>query len=529
MLQRKTQTAAFWRDQFEVTTADIDFLYNLLLDAQAPRSTAELATALIAEYLRKEEVKIKEELGKGEVYSPDGSYADGAKLVFPALDFAVGEVQATRRGQNPEHGGFDVVSVQFESGEAREFAAALQSPHRLNQHNGDLLADDSLLSAQEIYSLYGTEVDESLLFALEEGERSSDFAQVDGTWMLADMLADVNVGHLNIAEALIEVQAEPVPLGELLKQVDMPGGMSQTMKEISLRHALNRDSRFDRVVENDNAKWFLKRLEPETVREVPLVLRNRNVQYNRALLSVELLQIEWELDDEWGESSLSSEVPSIVPNTSFSLIYPHRQAGTIPLTGRTRSFFPVEEGAKAQVTLVDGRWGTRFTGWVVPEERYVAGLGKWMNDHEIPVGAQLTLERVPNKPGEVVVDFRSRRARREWARIGEPDVQNLRLQFKMDKIPIACEYDELLVVAEEQPEAMEELRRAIVRHKVRLDQVIEQIMPELAQLDPQGTVHAKSVYSAVNMVRRCPPGPIFYALISNRQFRDVGGGLFSLV
>ena len=528
MLQRKTQTAAFWRDQFEVTTTDIDFLYNLLLDAQAPRSTGDLATALIDNYLRKENSKIKEELGKGEVYAPNGDYAPGTKLVFPALEFAVGEVQETRSGQNPEHGEFNVMQVQFESG-VREFAAGLQSPHRLNQNNGDLLADDSLLSAQEIYSLYGGEIDESLLFALEEGERSRDFAQVDGTWMLADMLADVNVGHLNIAEALIEVEGEPVALATLLKQVDMPGGMSQTMKEISLRHALKRDGRFDRVVEGDQSKWFLKRLEPESVGDIPLVLRHRGVQYNRALLSVELLQVEWELDDEWGESSLSSEVPSIVPSTSFSLTYPHRQAGTIPLTGRTRSFFPVEEGAKAQVTLVDGRWGTRFTGWVVPEGRYVAGLGQWMADHEIPVGAQLTLERVPENPAEVVVDFRSRRARREWARIGEPDVENLRLQFKLDKINIACEYDELLVVAEENPQQMEALRRAIPRNKIRLDQIIEQIVPELAQLDPQGTVHAKSVYSAINMVRRTPPGPIFYALISNRQFRDVGGGMFSLV
>ena len=53
-------------------------------------------------------------------------------------------------------------------------------------------------------------------------------------------------------------------------------------------------------------------------------------------------------------------------------------------------------------------------------------------------------------------------------------------------------------------------------------------MPELTKLNPQGTVHAKSVYSAVNIIRRCPPGPIFYMLISNRRFRDAGGGLFAL-
>ena len=54
MLQRPTQTAAFWRDQFEVTAEDLDFLYDLLLDAQAPKSVKELAIALIDEYIRRE-------------------------------------------------------------------------------------------------------------------------------------------------------------------------------------------------------------------------------------------------------------------------------------------------------------------------------------------------------------------------------------------------------------------------------------------------------------------------------------------
>jgi hypothetical protein len=54
------------------------------------------------------------------------------------------------------------------------------------------------------------------------------------------------------------------------------------------------------------------------------------------------------------------------------------------------------------------------------------------------------------------------------------------------------------------------------------------LVPELVALNPQGTVHAKTVYSAANMLRRCAPGPVFFALISNRKFRDVGGGNFAL-
>ena len=51
MLQRQTQTAAFWRDQFEVSSRDLDFLYNLILDAQASIPLSEMATSLIDEYL----------------------------------------------------------------------------------------------------------------------------------------------------------------------------------------------------------------------------------------------------------------------------------------------------------------------------------------------------------------------------------------------------------------------------------------------------------------------------------------------
>lgn len=50
MLQRQTQTATFWRDQFEITPEDTDFLYNLLLDTQAPQTLTQLATAWIEEY-----------------------------------------------------------------------------------------------------------------------------------------------------------------------------------------------------------------------------------------------------------------------------------------------------------------------------------------------------------------------------------------------------------------------------------------------------------------------------------------------
>lgn len=529
MLQRPTQTAAFWRDQFEVTADDTEFLHHLLLDAQKPLKVNDLALAIIGEYLRRENMRIEQDLSKGAIYIPKQRFQTGQTLVFPALEFAVGQVVEVRKGQNPEHGDFEVIKVTFGPKEkAREFASGLLTSHRLNQTNGDrLVHDDALLSAGEIYALYQTDIEETLLYALQEGPRHAAFVEVDSSWLLKDMLAEVHVGHLNIAEALIEMQAKPLSATQLLGEVDLDANVMMSMRMLSLDYALSEDERFDRVRQGREQLWFLRRLEPAEVRSVPPLLRYKPAPYTRGLLSVEMLQLEWELDDEWGESSLSSEVPSVVPSTSLILTYPHRHYGTLPLSGRTRSFFPTGTSGVSLVNLVDGRWGTRYTGWVMHEARYVMGLAKWMDDHQVPVGAFITLERTP-ATNEIVVDFRTRRPKREWARMAQADLPNSRLSFEMSKVNVSCEYDEYMIVAEQNGQELDALREQMDRQGISTMDLVAQITPELVKLNPQGTVHAKSVYSAINVVRRTPPGPVFYALISNRRFRDVGNGLFAL-
>ncbi len=529
MLQRKSQTAAFWRDQFEVTQDDLDYIHELVLDASSPLTTEKLALRLIEEYLRREANRMESELSKGKIYQPDKSYAVGQTLVFPVLDFSVAEVTATRPGENPEHGDFSVIEVKFlNNGAKREFASGLKTPHRLNQTSGQgMIEEGALLTAKEIYKLYQGEIEESLLFALEEGERHNEFVQVGAYWLLTDMLADVHVGHLNIAEAMIEMQGRPLSSQEILKEIDVSADVSQPMQIISINHALGSDERFDRVGNGSDYVWYLKRLEPKEALEIPALLRPHSPRYNRALLSVDLLQIEWELDDEWGESGIGSDLPSVVPSTSFALSYPHRRHGTLPLNNRTRSFFPAGSEGRSLATVIDGRWGKRFTAWVVHGGRYVSGLREWMEEHSLPVGAQVTLERTRN-PGEVVIDFRPRRMKREWSRFATAPANSLGITFEMNKIQITCEYDDYLIVSADDTKQLDALAQRVEKAGVSVDELVEQIVPELTKLSPQGTAHAKTVYSAVNMIWRCPPGPVFYALISNRRFRDTGGGFFAL-
>ncbi|MFZ1754444.1 MAG: hypothetical protein WAU10_11905 [Caldilineaceae bacterium] len=529
MLQRKTQTAAFWRDQFELTQEDLDYVHELVLDASSPLTTEQLALRVIGEYQRRETSRMESELSKGKIYQPDKLYEVGQTLVFPAMDFSVGDVTDIRPGENPEYGDFSVIAVKFAgSSKGREFACGLQTPHRLNQANGQgIVEEGALLTSQEIYDLYQDEITESLLYALEEGDRHEEFVQVGDYWLLADMLADVHIGHLNIAEALIEMQARPLSSQELLKEIDVDADISQPMQIISINHALSSDDRFDRVGNGSDHLWYLKRLEPKEALETPPLLRPHHPRYNRALLSVELLQIEWELDDEWGESGIGGDVPSIVPSTSFTLIYPHRRHGTLPLSSRTRSFFPAGSEGRSMVTIIDGRWGKRFTAWVVHSGRYVSGLKEWMEEHNLPVGAQITLERTQN-PGEVVIDYRPRRMKREWSRFATAEGSALGITFEMNKIQITCEYDDYLIVSAEDTKELDVQSQRVEKAGISMDELVEQIVPELTKLSPQGTAHAKTVYSAVNMLWRCPPGPVFYALISNRRFRDSGGGFFAL-
>jgi hypothetical protein len=62
-----------------------------------------------------------------------------------------------------------------------------------------------------------------------------------------------------------------------------------------------------------------------------------------------------------------------------------------------------------------------------------------------------------------------------------------------------------------------------------LGDLMRDMMSELARLTPQRTVHAKTLYSAINVVRRCPPGPIFTTLVARPEFEHVGGPYWRLI
>lgn len=524
VLYRPSQSAEYWTSEFQLTEDDLEFLQAYILQEERPVTDARLAHALIEHRFHREEQRISQELARGTLYQPKNDYEIGDTVVFPALDFAVGTVVDKRPGKNPEHGEFNVITVEFEGGDKpRMFAAALKTPHKLNQENGEAPDEEALKDPEALYDLYGNEVRTRLAEELAS-KGQPEFVNLGRNWMLASLLAEVHVGHRNIAEALIEVQGQPLPTSEILPELDLPQEISPAAAAFSVDLSLSQDPRFIDVG-IESRLWHLRRLLPEEATTIPRRLQVYKDIFDRSAISVPLLQLEWEIDDEWTEGDASSRSTTQAATVSLTLTYPHRRSGTLPLSSRTRSFFPVREDKHSMITFIDGRWGKRFPGWVVPEGRYVCGLHDWYEEHKLPVGAYLQLERTDN-PTEIIIDFRPRRMRREWVRMAR--VENDQLVFQLQKQAIACEYDEEMVIAEDDPQAIDELRRNLYRLNPTVYELLEVIAPNLMGLSTQGTVHAKTVYSAINLVRRTTPGPIFAALCTNPRFHDVGSGYFAL-
>ncbi len=156
----------------------------------------------------------------------------------------------------------------------------------------------------------------------------------------------------------------------------------------------------------------------------------------------------------------------------------------------------------------------------------MAGLRAWFEQHKLPAGAYIVLER-RDSSGDIVVDFKPKRMRREWMR--QAQVVDGTLDFQLRKGEIACEYDELALIGDERPEEIQKLRASVAFAQKPLAELVHEIFTDLAGLSQSGSVHAKTVYSAVNVVRRCPPGPIFAALATDSRLTSVGDGHYRLV
>ena len=527
MIQRRTQTAAYWKEDFEFTAKDVGLVYDQILDSGRPLSSEELAQLLIERCCRQEEESIRAGLSDGQLYQPKKVYQVGDSLIFPALGLATGTVVGTRPGHNPEYGDFTAIQVELDDGaggsnEPREFASGLVGEHLLDQaaSEEDLLAAGELLGLAELYEAYGDIVEDQLAATLEEHE---EFVLYKDVWFLRELLAPIQTGHLHIAEALIEIKGMPMQPAQFLADLDLPAEIPEAVQILSVNYALESDERFDNIGDSGRDIWYLRRLIPQPVVEPPGRLVLSHSAYDRDDISPELLAIEREIDDEGSGKEVWGEGRRIY-RTTIALTYPHRRCGTLPLTLRTRALFPRATRHHTPVVLVDGQSGTKMQGWIVHEASFVYGLEQWYESHKLPVGAVIKLERTRD-PRTITVDYERRRLQPTWVVLARAEDDTL--VFQMRKLPISCEFDNHLSVAEDNPDAIDKVWAATEARGDSLLDIMVGIMPSLVQLSPEGTVHAKTIYSAVNVLKRVPPGPVFAHLSTKAGFVSRGGGYWT--
>jgi hypothetical protein len=510
----------YW-ETFEFVDKDLDFLYNHLLEVETPLTSQELVCAIVTERIQSEKDALQnQQQAAGKIYLPKDQYSLGQKLLFPALEWKRGEVIALRTGRNPDLPPFDVIEVKFDEGDREQFAANL-AEHPLNRPL-DINLDDPNLDADAVIQNYGQQLMDSLN---EELESNPDLVRIAGRWFPRALLVDVNIGYLNLAEALLDMEAGgPLATHKILEQIELPTDTNLKLTEFSLNLALQEDGRFDEVGPAGEVLWFLRRLEPKDVQEPPVYLRHHKADYDRDQLGEMLEQLESSVADELIPQPARTEPANEV---TISLIYPHWRAGTLPLTRKLAQMFPTAfESPRVRFTFVDADSKERFSGWVVRPNFYVYGLRKWYEDNGLIPGSLIHIRR-SNQPGEVIVKITKKRSTREWIRTALVGADN-GLVFAMLKQTTNAAYDDRLVVAIPDSEAMDKIWEQDSKHRIPLEQKVLTMMRELTKLSPQGHVHAQELYAAVNTVRRSPPGPILNLLVTKPWANHLGDLYFRL-
>ncbi|HLA06615.1 MAG TPA: hypothetical protein VJ022_04170 [Anaerolineales bacterium] len=511
-------TTESWAD-IQITKQDVEFLHNYLFEHESPLTTRELVNVLIHERNRMERAAAqREQQARGKAFLPKDSHQAGEDLVFPALAWRHGKIVNIRAGVNPDIGAFNVLTVEMEDGSERLFASSLPH-HPLNDK--PITIEDDDFDPDFILTSFGSEIDKKI-----EAEFNADdqLIRIAGKWFPRALLVDVNVGNLNLAEAVLDMSGgEPLPTSALLKDLALPEGVNPKLAEFSLNLALQEDGRFDEVGPAGEVLWCLKRLEPDEVRNAPMHLRFERIEHDRSVLDAQMLALEAQLDDELSEGQARSDAQW--KEVTISLIYPHLRAGTLPVSNRVSSFFPTAyESPRVRFTLVDGKTRQRMPAWVVREHGYIFGLREWYKANELFPGSLVRIRRGDN-PGEVIIEAKTYRATKDWIRTVIVGADG-GMVFAMLKQSISAEFNDRMAFAIPSYEAVDQLW---LKDKKRpFDKMVADLIREISKLTPQGHVHAQELYSAVNIVQRTPPAPLFALLASRPEFVHVGDLYFRL-
>ncbi|MBI9034933.1 MAG: hypothetical protein JEZ03_10725 [Bacteroidales bacterium] len=512
----------YW-NEIDINEEDLEFLYNHLLEIEKPLSPKLLAKLLLIEKIsiQKSEIE-KQNASQGTVYLPENSYEPGEDLLFPGLNWKKGKVISKRIGNNPDIAELEVISVEMDDGKTRDFAANVHD-HILNK---PVVMDDEdqQLDPEFVFSNFGKDITVKLMKVLEENQ---DIVCIAEEWFPKALIVDINVGHLNLAEAVLDMfEGGPLPTHEIVSQIGLSDVVSEELNVFSLNYALQEDPRFDEVGPTGQVLWFLKSLEPDYVQNKPhqLAYQAEEILEFNDPSTIEFLNEIGVYDELENEDEIDEEVTAI----RTSIIYPHWRVGTIPLSDQIAPIFPSAlEARRVRINFVDGKTRETFPGWVVLPKKYVYGLGDWYKSKGIIPGSFIHLEKGKTE-SEVIIWADTKKPHREWVRT--IDFSNdQQFSFSMQMQTISTDIDERMGFFIPDINEVDAFWENEKNNSKSLFRSIQTTLRELAKLNPQGHVHAQELYAALNITRRCPPGPIYRSLIENHYANHLGDHYFRLI
>ena len=438
--QLDTLTLRYWQD-FELAAEDLEYLSELLIEEEAPLTVEDLARRLIQKRLDDEKAVWEDREAKGRVYQPREAYAEGDRLVFSVLGDAAGTVLGVRSGRNPEWESFQVIRVRMDGdGEVREFASNLSRPHALNfiqiDQGQDLSLDDLDVVAATLFDRYGQYVTPLLLAGLRE---STEFVNFGDEWFLKGFLLPIEEGHLNLAEAVLDLAAGFSAAQDILGVLEMPAETSQAVQMFSLNHALASDSegRFKFAGTKWATEWCL-----------PRVAERKALRFERGPASVSLDHILDDVVEIVPDSAAEPEPEGDVQTWSHVLTFYDWYWGHLPYDVRAKALLVeplLEDQSCTRLHLRPSAGGDPFPIVVYyPSDRQLgwwgsAELRDFFGSHELAPGATIRVRRTSSSDtmGIYEIDYlpgpNSKMEMLDYEEGGQPVFRRLSLRCHVDE------------------------------------------------------------------------------------------------
>jgi len=437
-MQLDTLTPRYWQD-FELTDGDLRYLSELLIEEEAPLTVEDLTRRLMEKRVGDEKAVWDHREAKGRVYQPRETYEEGDHLVFAALGDTVGTVVGVRAGRHPDHDTFSVIQVRMEGAdEIREFASNFSQPHALNfiqvEQGEDVSLDNLDAAATQLFERYGNYVTPVVLAGLHD---SAEFVNFGGEWFLKGFVLEIQEGHLNLAEAVLDLASGFSGAQEILDVLEMPADTSFAVQMFSLNHALasDEDERFEFAGTKSRMVWRL-----------PRVADTKALRFSRGPKDISLDHTLDEVVEIVTDRPLDGVTTGEAKEWSHVLTFYDWYWGHLPFDAAARELLeePLLPGqCCSPIQLRPASGGETFPAIAYyPSERQLGWWGSaelrgFFETHELAPGATVTVRRTSSANGRYEIAYLSGPATKmemlDYEEGGQPVFRRLSLRCQLEE------------------------------------------------------------------------------------------------